>query len=227
MTENSKNALKRNINVDTILSVQARRRADTVSDHVHLITPCCFRCTCIKRKVLVRPSVMKNTPQQWRALYLYHKPDQLKHTGKPFGRERATEEKFWGSPFWHDAWSRYDHAWQSSFLPSNVRGNEIVHRESVQARKIEKIPCQTMTMCISILLALVVFLLLVSKILPPTSINVPLIAKYLLFSIRLSSVMHPCQKKLSQTFLVLCDLRRTFFRVMFGLWCKCQNTWLN
>ena len=41
---------------------------------------------------------------------------------------------------------------------------------------------EKMTMCISILLALVVFLLLVSKILPPTSINIPLIAKYLLFT---------------------------------------------
>ena len=37
-------------------------------------------------------------------------------------------------------------------------------------------------MCISILLALVVFLLLVSKILPPTSVSIPLIAKYLLFT---------------------------------------------
>ena len=37
-------------------------------------------------------------------------------------------------------------------------------------------------LCISILLALVVFLLLVSKILPPTSITIPLIAKYLLFT---------------------------------------------
>ena len=41
---------------------------------------------------------------------------------------------------------------------------------------------EKMTMCISILLSLVVFLLLVSKILPPTSIVVPLIAKYLLFT---------------------------------------------
>lgn len=41
---------------------------------------------------------------------------------------------------------------------------------------------EKMTMCISILLALVVFLLLVSKILPPTSISIPLIAKYLLFT---------------------------------------------
>nr|AWJ68152.1 putative nicotinic acetylcholine receptor 1 [Hirudo verbana] len=41
---------------------------------------------------------------------------------------------------------------------------------------------EKMTMCISILLALVVFLLLVSKILPPTSVTIPLIAKYLLFT---------------------------------------------
>ncbi len=41
---------------------------------------------------------------------------------------------------------------------------------------------EKMTLCISILLALVVFLLLVSKILPPTSIVIPLISKYLLFS---------------------------------------------
>ena len=39
-----------------------------------------------------------------------------------------------------------------------------------------------MTLSISILLALVVFLLLISKILPPTSIVIPLIAKYLLFT---------------------------------------------
>ncbi|ESO03817.1 hypothetical protein HELRODRAFT_80095, partial [Helobdella robusta] len=41
---------------------------------------------------------------------------------------------------------------------------------------------EKMTMCISILLALVVFLVLVSKILPPTSVTTPLIAKYLLFT---------------------------------------------
>ncbi|ESO11890.1 hypothetical protein HELRODRAFT_71773, partial [Helobdella robusta] len=41
---------------------------------------------------------------------------------------------------------------------------------------------EKMTMCISILLALVVFLLLVCKILPPTSLTIPLIAKYLLFT---------------------------------------------
>lgn len=48
---------------------------------------------------------------------------------------------------------------------------------------------EKMTMCISILLALVVFLLLVSKILPPTSINVPLIAKYLLFTFLAKTVL--------------------------------------
>ena len=41
---------------------------------------------------------------------------------------------------------------------------------------------EKMTLSISILLALVVFLLLISKILPPTSDVIPLIAKYLLFT---------------------------------------------
>ena len=41
---------------------------------------------------------------------------------------------------------------------------------------------EKMTMCISIMLALVVFILLLSKILPPTALNVPLIAKFLLFA---------------------------------------------
>uniref|UniRef100_A0A8W8HLY5 Acetylcholine receptor subunit beta-like 1 n=1 Tax=Magallana gigas TaxID=29159 RepID=A0A8W8HLY5_MAGGI len=41
--------------------------------------------------------------------------------------------------------------------------------------------CEKITLCISILLALVVFLLLISKILPP-SLKIPLIAHYLLFT---------------------------------------------
>lgn len=41
---------------------------------------------------------------------------------------------------------------------------------------------EKITLAISILLALVVFLLLVSKILPPTSDNIPLMAKYLLLT---------------------------------------------
>jgi nicotinic acetylcholine receptor, invertebrate len=41
---------------------------------------------------------------------------------------------------------------------------------------------EKMTFCISILLALIVFLLLVSRILPPTSTSIPLISKYLLFT---------------------------------------------
>jgi len=41
---------------------------------------------------------------------------------------------------------------------------------------------EKVTLCISILLALVVFLLLVSKSLPPTSVTIPLISKYLFFT---------------------------------------------
>lgn len=41
---------------------------------------------------------------------------------------------------------------------------------------------EKVTLCISILLALVVFLLLVSRSLPPTSVTMPLISKYLFFT---------------------------------------------
>ena len=47
---------------------------------------------------------------------------------------------------------------------------------------------EKMTMCISILLALVVFMVLVSKILPPTSVTIPLIAKYLLFTFMMNII---------------------------------------
>lgn len=41
---------------------------------------------------------------------------------------------------------------------------------------------EKVTLCISILLALIVFLLLVSRSLPPTSVTIPLISKYLFFA---------------------------------------------
>ncbi|XP_068211486.1 acetylcholine receptor subunit beta-like 1 [Palaemon carinicauda] len=47
---------------------------------------------------------------------------------------------------------------------------------------------EKVTLGISILLSLVVFLLLVSKILPPTSLVLPLIAKYLLFTFVMNTV---------------------------------------
>lgn len=47
---------------------------------------------------------------------------------------------------------------------------------------------EKVTLGISILLSLVVFLLLVSKILPPTSLVLPLIAKYLLFTFIMNSI---------------------------------------
>ena len=47
---------------------------------------------------------------------------------------------------------------------------------------------EKITLAISILLALVVFLLLVSKILPPTSSTIPLMARYLLLTFVLNMI---------------------------------------
>ena len=60
---------------------------------------------------------------------------------------------------------------------------------------------EKMTLCMSILLALNLFQLLVTKILPPTSAVVPLIAKYLLFTFTLNVLVIGmltiwCEKKI-------------------------------
>lgn len=47
---------------------------------------------------------------------------------------------------------------------------------------------EKMTLTISVLLSIVVFLLLVSKILPPTSSTIPLMAKYLLLTFVLNVI---------------------------------------
>jgi nicotinic acetylcholine receptor len=54
---------------------------------------------------------------------------------------------------------------------------------------------EKMTLCMSILLALNLFQLLVTKILPPTSAVVPLIAKYLLFTFTLNVLVIGEKKK--------------------------------
>lgn len=51
---------------------------------------------------------------------------------------------------------------------------------------------EKMTLCISILLAMTFFLLLISKILPPTSLTVSLIAKYLLFTFMMNLIAIFC-----------------------------------
>ncbi|XP_014662718.1 PREDICTED: acetylcholine receptor subunit beta-like 1 [Priapulus caudatus] len=47
---------------------------------------------------------------------------------------------------------------------------------------------EKMTLAINLLLALVVFLLLVSSVLPPTSLTIPLVSKYLLFTLILNII---------------------------------------
>ncbi|XP_077995271.1 neuronal acetylcholine receptor subunit beta-2-like [Glandiceps talaboti] len=48
--------------------------------------------------------------------------------------------------------------------------------------------CEKITLSISILLALIVFLLLISEIIPPTSTSLPLIGRYMLFTMSLVTV---------------------------------------
>ncbi|XP_022096245.1 neuronal acetylcholine receptor subunit alpha-3-like [Acanthaster planci] len=47
---------------------------------------------------------------------------------------------------------------------------------------------EKITLCISVLLALIVFLLLIPSIIPPTSTTVPLIARYMLFTMAIVSI---------------------------------------
>ena len=61
---------------------------------------------------------------------------------------------------------------------------------------------EKMTLCMSILLALNLFQLLVTKILPPTSAVVPLIAKYLLFTFALN-VLVISKDNIKETSLIL------------------------
>jgi hypothetical protein len=56
------------------------------------------------------------------------------------------------------------------------------------AKKKKKFSDEKMTLTISVLLSIVVFLLLVSKILPPTSSSIPLMAKYLLLTFTLNVI---------------------------------------
>lgn len=70
---------------------------------------------------------------------------------------------------------------------------------------------EKITLAISILLALVVFLLLVSKILPPTSSKIPLMAKYLLMTFVMNII----------TILVI-----KFFKFIWMLGYRCYNKYL-
>lgn len=55
---------------------------------------------------------------------------------------------------------------------------------------------EKMTLCTSILVALVFFMLLISKILPSTSLSIPLISKYLMFTF-LMNILTVCLSALS------------------------------
>ena len=85
------------------------------------------------------------------------------------------------------------------FLHHNPAQNSVLHGEPDPSHRPHFVPLRPrllstrrgrreVTLGISILLSLVVFLLLVSKILPPTSLVLPLIAKYLLFTFIMNTV---------------------------------------
>ena len=77
---------------------------------------------------------------------------------------------------------------------------------------------EKVTLGISILLSLVVFLLLVSKILPPTSLVLPLIAKYLLFTFIMN-----CISILVTVVIINCNFRTPRTHTMPSWTRKCWS----
>lgn len=73
------------------------------------------------------------------------------------------------------------------YLPAEAGEKVFIHNFIIICKNSDVIFLKV-TLGISILLSLVVFLLLVSKILPPTSLVLPLIAKYLLFTFIMNTV---------------------------------------
>jgi nicotinic acetylcholine receptor len=68
------------------------------------------------------------------------------------------------------------------FLPTDSGKSIMDARKYANFNNYRNYLGEKMTLTISVLLSIVVFLLLVSKILPPTSSTIPLMAKYLLLT---------------------------------------------